>query len=201
MNQMNETLAASLPLLWMSARALGIVAWLAASATVIMGLGIRSRIFTDLFNGRTTTLVHRTLSMTTLLLVIAHVVTLLPDPYAHLRWYDMFIPGLASHSRVPTALGSLAFLLLIAVGAAALFRSRLSARSWSIVHVLAYAVWPLATAHYVLMGTDVMRSWSLIVLFSVTALVVLTVMRRGQLAPRRIPQAIRRTPAEKVSSR
>ena len=42
-----------------------------ASATVIMGLGIRSRIFADLFSSRTTTLVHRTLSMTTLLLVLA----------------------------------------------------------------------------------------------------------------------------------
>lgn len=197
---MTDYLAASMPLLWMSARALGIVAWLAASATVIIGLAIRSRMFANLLKGRTATLLHRTLSITTLLLVIAHVVTLLPDPYAHLRWYDMLVPGLAVDKPLPTALGSMAFLLLLAVGAAAFARSRLSARTWTTVHLLAYAVWPLATAHYVLMGTDAMQGWSLAVLLTVTVLIILTVMRRGQVAPRRIPASTRQSPAVKVNS-
>ena len=46
-------------------------------------------------------------------------------------------------------------------------------------HLLAYAAWPLATAHYVLAGTDALAEWSLALLFTGTALIVMGLLARG----------------------
>ena len=49
---------------------------------------------------------------------------------------------------------------------------RRSATAWS-------AAWPLATAHYVLAGTDALAEWSLALLFAGGALIVMALLARG----------------------
>ena len=46
-------------------------------------------------------------------------------------------------------------------------------------HLIAYAAWPIATAHYVLAGTDALAQWSLGLLFAGTGLVVMALLARG----------------------
>lgn len=169
---------ADVSLLWISSRALGLAAWVASSLTVVVGLisaqpAMRARLALA-----SRVAIHRTLAFATVTFAAAHVVALIPDPYAKLSWVDAFVPGLATRMTFPTALGTLAFLLLLAVTFAGALRVRLSSPVWRVLHTAAYAVWPLATAHYVLMGTDTMRTWSLSLLGGVSILMAVTLWWR-----------------------
>jgi 3-ketosteroid 9alpha-monooxygenase subunit B len=179
-----DLLGAQVSLMWLSARALGVAAWLASSAAVLLGLAVATRLCQRMLRPQTTNLAHRTIAVVTVLLVAGHVALLIPDPYARLSLLDVFVPGLAARGAVPTALGTIAFLLLLSVVAGSLARSRLSHRAWRGIHVAAFAVWPLATAHYVLMGTDAMRAWSLAMMTVVVTMMVAVLVRRGFTPPR-----------------
>ena len=48
-------------------------------------------------------------------------------------------------------------------------------------HLIAYAAWPLATAHYVMAGTDALVPASIMLLSSVTLVIVLLLTARGWL--------------------
>ncbi|MEX0580222.1 MAG: hypothetical protein WD228_03845 [Mycobacterium sp.] len=47
-------------------------------------------------------------------------------------------------------------------------------------HLLAYAAWPMATAHYVLAGTDALAPWSLAILVGGTAVMVGALLARAR---------------------
>lgn len=180
-----DLLGANVSLMWLSARALGVAAWLASSAAVLLGLAVATRMLQGVLQPRTTNLAHRTIAVVTVMLVAGHVALLVPDPYAKLSLLDVFVPGLAARGTLATALGTVAFLLLLIVVAGSLARSRLSPRAWRAIHVAAFAVWPLATVHYVVMGTDAMRGWSLAMMTVVVMMMVAVIVRRGFAPPRR----------------
>jgi DMSO/TMAO reductase YedYZ heme-binding membrane subunit len=46
-------------------------------------------------------------------------------------------------------------------------------------HLIAYAAWPLATAHYVIAGTDALVPASIMLISSVTLVIVLLLTARG----------------------
>ena len=80
------------------------------------------------------------------------------------------------------ALGTIAFWLLLPVSFLGPLRAKMGLvgnRWFKRAHLLAYAAWPLATAHYVLAGTDALAEWSLGLLFAGTALIVMGLLARG----------------------
>ena len=178
-----DIIAAELPLLWISARAVGLAAWLASSLVVILGLISTSGVLRTSRSVTSVRTIHRTMAAATLGLAIGHFALLVPDPYAKLTLLDGLIPGLAPNQRAATALGTLSLLVLSAVFVASLNRRRLSPRAWRVVHTTAFLVWPMATVHYVVMGTDAMQWWSLAMMAAVAAtVVVLLVLRSGGAA-------------------
>ena len=75
-----------------------------------------------------------------------------------------------------------AFWFLIPVSIIGRIRSRMAgsgARLFQRSHWLAYAAWPLATAHYVLAGTDALTEWSIGVLIAGSGLLVMGLLARG----------------------
>ena len=178
-----DIVAAELPLLWISSRAVGLAAWLASSLVVILGLVSTSGVLRKGRSVASVRTIHRTMAAATLGLAIGHFALLVPDPYAKLTLLDGLIPGLAPNHRLATALGTLSLLVLSAVFIASLNRRRLSPRAWRVVHTTAFLVWPMATAHYIVMGTDAMQWWSLGMIAAVVAtVVVLLVLRSGGAA-------------------
>lgn len=171
-----------LPWLWIGSRSLGIAAWIAASATVIFGLAFRTKIFSAVMAPRTVTVVHRSLATTTVVLAVGHVILLVVDPYAHLRVIDAFIPGLAQDRTFANGLGTVAFVLLLAVLVTSILRSKLSARTWKVVHISAYAVWPLATIHFAMAGTDVFALAASVAVVAVLAMLNVLLWLRGEFS-------------------
>ena len=104
---------------------------------------------------------HRATTVVAMGFVVVHV--LLKITEGHARSLDAFVPFYAEHRRaVYVGLGTLASDLMIVVLVTGLLRARF-ARSrwpwlWRSVHVLAYAVWPLAVLHGLLAGRTP-KSW------------------------------------------
>jgi DMSO/TMAO reductase YedYZ heme-binding membrane subunit len=89
---------------------------------------------------------------------------------------------MAPWQTMAVALGTIAFWLLIPVAFLGRLRAKMGLvgnRWFKRAHLLAYAAWPLATAHYVLAGTDALAEWSLALLFAGGALIVMALLARG----------------------
>jgi len=119
---------------------------------------------------------HRWLGTLSLLLVIAHMGLLLVDPVVPFTLVQVLAPMAAPWQPFEVALGSLAFWLLLSAWLLGRLRRRLADRWFTIAHRCAYAAWPLATAHYVLAGTDALMEWSLGLLIAGTLVVVLALL-------------------------
>ena len=146
--------------LWYLSRGTGAVTLVLLTASVVLGItgALRWRL-----GARTPRFVvdglHRNVSLLVVVLLAAHVVTSLLDPFAHLRVLDAVVP-LASHYRpLWLGLGALALDLLVALIVTSAVRARLGLRAWRAVHWGAYACWPVAVLHGLGTGTDASSVW------------------------------------------
>jgi sulfoxide reductase heme-binding subunit YedZ len=181
--------------LWYFGRGTGVVSLVLLSIVVALGIGARS--------GRTAfglprfavNLVHRNAALFAVTLLVGHVVSLYFDPYAQLRLVDLVVPFVGEYRPFWLGLGTLGFDLVLALIATSLLRHRLGARSWRLVHWLAYLCWPIALLHGLQTGTDGGSWWLRTVLVLCAALVGAAVTWRvtpsfGRF-PARVPRRVR----------
>lgn len=134
-------------LLWYLSRATGMVAVVLLTATFVLGL---------LTAGRAAPLgapawvragLHRTLSLVLVVFLAVHVITAVVETYVDIGWVAAVVPFTSAYDTFWVGLGTLAVDVLLAVVITSWLRRRLPVRTWRYVHLLAYAVWPLALLH------------------------------------------------------
>ncbi|MER5434094.1 ferric reductase-like transmembrane domain-containing protein [Streptomyces sp. NPDC002588] len=148
------TLALTGSPLWYASRAGGTLALLLLTATVVLGIVSGGRARPRRVGRFELGVLHRNLSLLTLVFLVVHVVTAVLDPFVHLGWAVSVVPFGASYRPLWLGLGTAALDLLLAVAVTSALRRRLGVRRWKAVHRLAYAAWPLALFHGVGAGTD-----------------------------------------------
>lgn len=178
---MPEALAA-VPWTWVLIRATGITAWCALTAVLIVGLLATVRRTRGVAAPRAV-LLHRRLVSLALSLLAVHAALLLVDTYEPFTVVQVLVPFTASWRPLPVALGTAALWLILAVWLLGRLRGRYSRRWFPRAHVCAYAAWPLATAHYVLAGTDALTWWSITILIAGTGAVVAALLARAATPP------------------
>jgi len=141
---------------WILGRSLGLAAYLALAAMVVLGLWLRhpwrSRFRRPSAPG--ILWAHVTLAAATVTLLVGHLCALALDRYAGVGWTGVFVPWGAHYRPTPTALGTLAaYGLLLVVGTAALAGS-IGRRVWFPVHAVSVLVFCTVLAHGVLAGSD-----------------------------------------------
>jgi predicted ferric reductase len=141
---------------WITARALGISAYLAIFALVSLGLWMRHPWRFRFWAGHPDSRIrmHATLGVTSVALLLGHIAFLASDRFAGVGWAGAFAPGLAHYRTTAVALGVVAFYLVLVIAATARFAGRRGARHWLGVHRLASAAFAFAWFHGVLAGTD-----------------------------------------------
>lgn len=167
---------------WLGIRASGVTAWGLLTAVVIWGILLRSRVVPA--SALRMVDLHRWLSVLALAFLAVHLVLLTVDPSVTFTWAQILVPGIAPWQPLAVALGTLALWSMVPVTVVVPIRARLGragAALFRVTHLLAYAAWPLATAHYVLAGTDALAEWSIGLLIAGTALIVLALIARGLL--------------------
>jgi predicted ferric reductase len=158
-------------LLWMTARAGGIVAWALAAASVLWGLALSTRIL-----GRTPRPawlydLHRFLGGIALVFTGVHVLAISLDTYTSFSLTQILVPFAATWHTGAVAWGIVGLYLLVAVEVTSFLRTRIPSRVWRRVHFGSFALFAAATVHALSAGTDRHAPWFLGVVVGVTALV------------------------------
>lgn len=181
---------ADIPWTWLMIRGSGITAWALLTAVVVYGLLLRSRLLGSFAPPKRLMEMHRWLGATALAFLALHLVFLLVDPAVKFSVAQILVPGLATWEPVAVGLGTLALWAMLPVFVVARLRTRMgrSGATWfKRAHLIAYAAWPLATAHYVMAGTDALADWSLALLGTGVTLVIAVLLARG-FVPAPAPQ-------------
>ncbi|WP_334121410.1 ferric reductase-like transmembrane domain-containing protein [Glutamicibacter sp.] len=165
-------------LMWSAARTSGMISLLLLTGTLLMGITARSgRAFGGL-SRYTQSLLHRSFSLLCVLFVMLHVLTLLADSYAKMQIIDIFVPFLGDYRPFWQGLGTVSFLLMIAIALTGLLRRHLGQRVFRGIHLTAYLMWPIAVAHGLGTGTDAGTLWYRIATVISIALVLAAVIWR-----------------------
>ena len=139
---------------WYVARATGIVAWGLATLSVLWGLALSTRALGPKPKAPWLLDLHRYLGGLCVLFVLAHMGALMADSYVDFGPSDVLVPGASAWKPLPVAWGIVAFYLLLAVELTSLLMDRIPKRTWKAIHFLSYAVYVLATVHFLVAGTD-----------------------------------------------
>jgi sulfoxide reductase heme-binding subunit YedZ len=124
---------------------------------------------------------HRNLSLLGVVLLAAHIVTTVLDPFAHISVRDVIIPVGAVYRPVWLGLGVAAMWVVVAVAASSLLRNRVGPRVWRLIHWTAYASWPLAVIHGLGTGSDAKAPWFIAIVAScVVGVLFALVLRLGE---------------------
>ena len=171
---------ANVPWTWLLIRASGITAWGLLTAVVVWGILLRTRVLGRVASPQGLLVMHRWLSALALGFLFVHMALLLIDPAVQFTPTQLLIPFTSTWQPFAVGLGT-------------------AGNTWfRRTHLIAYAAWPVATAHYVLAGTDAIAQWSVALLIAGTSLIVLALLARAFVppaAPRRAATAAPKAPA------
>jgi sulfoxide reductase heme-binding subunit YedZ len=171
-----------IPWTWLGIRASGVTSWGLLTAVVLWGILLRTRLLGRLASPMRLLDLHRWLGATALAFLLVHMALLIVDPAVRFSVAQILIPGLAPWKTLAVGLGTIAFWVLIPVSIFGRLRPKLGkvGNAWfKRSHLIAYAAWPIATAHYVLAGTDALTEWSLAIIIAGAALLVFGLLARG----------------------
>jgi methionine sulfoxide reductase heme-binding subunit len=163
---------------WYATRGLGLSTLVVLTVTVVLGILTATRWSGERTAGFVAVDLHRNFSLVAMLLLLAHIVTTVLDPFAHISLRDVIIPVGAAYRPVWLGLGVVAFWILVAVAATSLLRDRVGLRAWRIIHWAAYASWPLALVHGLGTGSDSRAPWMVAVAFACVAAVAVAIAER-----------------------
>ena len=155
---------------WITSRAAGIIALLAASLAVTAGLSRR---------GRDWRVVHESLSLATMVALAVHALALLGDSYLKPSLADVTIPFVSSYERLWMSVGIVAGWAFVILGLSYYVRARIGIQRWRVLHRFTALAWVLGVVHALMMGTDAVAAWFLLA-------VALVVIPAGALLVRRL---------------
>ena len=169
---------------WYVTRGLGVSTLVVLTVTVVLGILTATRWSGEETPGFVAVDLHRNFSLLAMFLLLAHIVTTVLDPFAHITVRDVIIPAGAAYRPLWLGLGVVAFWILVGVAGTSLLRDRVGPRTWRIIHWAAYASWPLAVVHGLGTGSDSRAPWMVAVVASCVAAVVVAIadrLRDGRL--------------------
>lgn len=139
---------------WYLARSSGIVAWVLATAAVVWGLLLSTRLLDRRPSPKWLLDLHRWLGGLTVVFTGVHLGALVADSYVHFDVAGLLVPYATEWKPGAVAWGIVAFYLLIAVQVTSLLMKRMSRRLWHGVHLLSYLLFWAAAIHGAAAGTD-----------------------------------------------
>lgn len=148
-------------ILWAVGRATGIIALLLFTASMLLGIVTRSGRPLPGLPRFSLALVHRNISLFSMVFLGLHVGTLMFDSYAKLALIDVVLPFFGDFRPFWQGLGTIALDVALALAITGLLRHRIGPRAFRAVHWASYAMWPLALAHSLGSGTDALSAWFL----------------------------------------
>jgi hypothetical protein len=157
---------------WEIARAGGMLAYLLASASVVIGMLVSLKLRSPRWPRFVTTELHRFVTVLALVFSAVHGVAVWIDPFTGFTPAEVLLPFASHYRPLWVALGIVAGHLLVAVWASEYVRGRIGYAWWRRFHFVAFGVFALATVHGVATGSDTASAWGL-ALYAVPVALVL----------------------------
>ena len=173
--------AMSEQIFWFATRSAGILAWFAATASVVVGLMLSSRTL-----GRRPTFpwltdFHRYFGAMSIVFLAIHLITLWADSFVDFGLAELLVPGraeVAGLSELSLVLGVFAGWLLVIVEASSFIKSHLPRQWWHTLHLTSFGVVVMGAVHGIEAGSDTDNLYLVATATSVaTAITMLTVVR------------------------
>jgi sulfoxide reductase heme-binding subunit YedZ len=162
---------------WLASRSMGIVAFIALSAAVVMGLAMALKLVAPrrrpaLNRG------HERMALLALGAIAAHGLLLLPDSWLQPGAAGVFVPFANPYRPFWTGLGVCAAYLTAGLALTWYARRWIGARRWRNAHRFIPIAWLLAAVHVLGAGTDADSTWLLAPLVATVALVAFMLLLR-----------------------
>ena len=176
---------------WITGRALGLAAYMALWALVLLGLAMRhpARGLVRHPHPEARLRAHAALAAATVLLVAGHLSSLALDSYAGVGWWGALVPGMSHYRRIAVGLGVGAFLATVVVGTSAALAGRRGARHWLGVHQVSLLVFLAVWLHGVFAGSDTPALGPVYLVTGALVAAVAATSRLGGHVPWRRPAA------------
>jgi methionine sulfoxide reductase heme-binding subunit len=177
------------PTFWMLARASGLLAYSALTASTLLGLLVKARPFRSLSRATVTDL-HRFVAFTALGALAVHAIALVLDAAMPMPVRALVIPGLSPYRPIWTSAGVIAAELMILIIVSFPLRRFIGAKGWRRLHWATYATYALAAIHGIASGTDTSRPWvTAFYVATIGSVAAAAVWRALVPPPRRVPAA------------
>ncbi len=199
---------------WLASRSAGIVALVAVSISVLIGLMMANGLPRRPGVKRKLLAVHESTALAGLVAISVHGLTLLGDSYLRATIANLLVPFTLGYRPLFTGLGVIAGWGAALLGLSFYVRRRIGTKLWRKLHRLTVVVWALGVIHTLGAGTDAGQVWlQAIVAVTGIPIVFLFLMRMlpGERRPAPLPatapargaarSAARRTSAERTGGR
>jgi predicted ferric reductase len=144
---------------WYMGRAGGFVAYWLLFGSLALGLAVSSRFFDGLLARPWVYEMHQFLSLVVLLAMLFHALVLLPDPYAHFRLQDLFVPLASDYRPEALSVGIVTLYGSVFVSASFYLKRYIGQKGWRVLHYATFALFLGAMLHGIFAGTDTRQAW------------------------------------------
>ena len=156
------TTSATPHLFWITSRAAGVLALVLASLAVSLGLLMSTKLLRR--RGPDLLAAHEILSLTAIVAIVVHGVTLLGDKYLNASLIDIAVPFAFSYKTLWTSLGIISGWGLALLGLTYYARRWFGAARWRKLHRFTSVVWLAGLVHALGEGTDAGQLWFLVMI-------------------------------------
>lgn len=140
--------------LWLATRATGEISLVLFTAVTVLGIATTKGWASSRWPESVVTLLHRNISLLSLVFLVLHVATTVLDGYVPIGWVDAVVPFRSSYRTVWVGLGTVAFDLVLALIVTSLLRRRIPPSLWKGIHWTAYLMWAVSVLHGLGAGSD-----------------------------------------------
>ena len=163
---------------WLASRSSGIVALLAITASVILGLLMANGLPRRKGANRVLVSLHESTALAGLIAIAVHGITLLGDPWMHATLWKISVPFSIGYRPLWTSLGIIAGWIAAALGLSYYARKRIGTRLWRKLHRATVVAWALGIAHTIGAGTDANERWLQVTMLTGAVAIVFLFLRR-----------------------
>lgn len=163
---------------WIASRSAGVVALIAMTASVLIGLLMANGLPRRRGAGRVLLSVHESTALAALVAIGVHGVTLLGDPWLNPAPAQIAVPFTIEYRTLWTSAGIVGGWIAALLGLSFYARRWIGAKLWRRVHRATVAAWALSLAHTLGSGTDAREPWLQAVMVGGAVPIVFLFLRR-----------------------
>jgi hypothetical protein len=146
---------------WEIARVGGLLAYLLATGSVVIGILLSLKLRSSRWPRFLTTELHRFITVLALFFTAIHGVAVWVDPFTGFAAPEVLVPFASHYRPMWLAFGIVGGYLLLAVWASEYLRRWIGYSWWRRFHYLSFGVFLLATLHGIGSGSDTRQPWDL----------------------------------------